>query len=229
MDDKSKAIENKLEIRELQNFYVNSTISNLPELIEERKIDLLEKFNSYIDKNTQTKYTKDGSPYSVLKVNPIIINKYFFSSLNPLSGYQPIYSSETFGIVFNLYEDICSKVNEKIGNYLPTLSNFCKFAGISTNTFRNYCESNDLSMRVLTDKIEDYCFDSSVTASQLGMAKESITKYRMKTEIGRIEKETPTIHIHQDKIIDLKDVSERIESLINYNKKKVVEAEVIER
>ena len=75
-------------------------------------------------------------------------------------------------------------------------------------------------MRVLTDKIEDYCFDSSVTASQLGMAKESITKYRMKTEIGRIEKETPTIHIHQDKIVDLKDVSERIESLINYNKKK---------
>lgn len=228
MDDKLKAVKDKLEIKELQNFYVNSTISNLPELVEERKADLLQKFNSYIDNNSKTNYTKDGNPYKVLNVNPIIINKYFFSSLNPLSGYQPIYTSETLGVVFNLYEEICSRVNEKIGNYIPTLSNFCKFSGITTNTFRNYCESSDLSMRVLTDKIEDYCFDTSVTASQLGMAKESITKYRMKTEIGKIEKETPTIHIHNEKIVDFKDVSERLESLINYNKKKIVEAEVVD-
>lgn len=229
MDDKSKAIEDKLEVRELQNFYVNSTISNLPELIDERKKDLLHKFTSYVNNNSRTRYTKDGNPYKVLNVNPVIINKYFFSSLNPLSGYQPMYSQETLSIVFNLYEDICSQVNEKIGNYIPTLSNFCKFAGISTTTFRNYCDSSDMNMRVLTDKIEDYCFDTSVTASQLGMAKESITKYRMKTEIGKIEKETPTIHLHQENIVDFKDVSERLESLINYNKKKIVEAEVTEK
>lgn len=229
MNEKDKASEDKLAIKELQNFYVNSTISNLPELIEERKVDLLDKFNSYMENNLKTQYTKDGKPYKVLNVNPIIINKYFFSSLSPLSGYQPTYSVETLGLVFGLYEDICSKVNEKIGNYIPTLSNFCKFAGISTNTFKNYGESADLEMRTLIDKIEDYCFDTSVTASQLGMAKESITKYRMKTEIGKIEKEAPTIHFHQENKINLKDVEDRLDSLINYNRKKVVEAEFTEK
>lgn len=224
MTEKEQAIEDKLQIRELQNFYVNSTISNLPELVEERKQDLLSKFTEYIEKNTQTRYSKDGFPYKVLKVNPIIINKYFFSSLNPLSGYQPLYSPETLGIVFNLYEEICSQVNEKIGNYIPTVSNFCKFAGITNTTFKNYFESSDLDMRVLVEKIEDYCFDSSVTASQLGLTKESITKYRMKTELGRIEKETPQIHIHNDTVVDIKDVSKRLDSLLNFNNKKVVEA-----
>ena len=228
MEEKQTAIEEKMEIRELQNFYVNSTISNLPELLEERKNDLLVKFNQYMDKNSQTRYTKDGTPYKVLRVNPIVINKYFFSSINPLSGYLPLYSPETLAVVFDLYEEICSIVNEKIGNYLPTLSNFCKFAGITITTFKNYNESSDINMRILTEKIEDYCFDTSVTASQLGMAKENITKYRMKTEIGRIEKETPQIHIHSEGIVDMKEVKSRLDSLIDYNKKKIVEARVSE-
>lgn len=229
MDKKSQAIEDKLEVKELQNFYVNSTISNLPELVEERQLLLLDQVNEYILNNNKKRYNKNGDLYYELKVNPIVINKYFFSSLSPLSGYQPKYSSESLSIVFNLYEEICSAVNEKIGNYLPTISNFCKFAGISTTTFSNYCDSTDLSMRILTDKVLDYCFDSSVTASQLGMAKESITKYRMKTELGKIEKETPTVHIHAENIVDMKDVTERLDNLISYNKKKVVEAEVIEQ
>lgn len=226
--NRATAVEDKLEIRELQNFYVNSTISNLPELVEERKANLLFKFNEYLSKNTQIRYAKDGSSYKTVKANPIIINKYFFSSINPLSGYQPLYSPETLSIVFELYEDICSEVNERIGNYIPTLSNFCKFAGITNTTLKNYYNSSDLNMRVLVEKIEDYCFDTSVTASQLGIAKESITKYRMKTEIGRIEKEVPTIHIHQENIVDLKEVSSRLDSLINFNKKKVVEVKVDE-
>lgn len=139
-----------------------------------------------------------------------------------------MYSPETLGIVFDLYEEICSQVNERIGNYIPTLSNFCKFAGITITTFKNYYDSSDLSMRVLVEKIEDYCFDTSVTASQLGIAKESITKYRMKTEIGRIEKETPALHIHNDQIIDIKDVTSRLDNLINYNKRKIVEAKIEE-
>lgn len=225
-NENAKAVEDKLEVRELQKFYVDSTISNLPTVVEGRKKELLLKFNQYIDRNSQTKYTKDGTPYKVLKVNPIIINKYFFSSINPLSGYQPLYSPETLGIVFELYEEICSQVNEKIGNYIPTLSNFCKFAGITITTFKNYYESSDFSMRVLVEKIEDYCFDTSVSASQLGLAKENITKYRMKTEIGRIEKEIPQIHIHNDTIVDINDVSNRLASLINYNNKKIIDTKV---
>lgn len=65
--ERAKAVEEKLEIRELQNFYVNSTISNLPELVEERKVSLLSKFNEYLDRTLKRDIQKTEIITKLLK------------------------------------------------------------------------------------------------------------------------------------------------------------------
>ena len=228
MNNREEILEGRLAVKELQKFYVESVVENLPDIVKDRKKILLDKINEYLKNNTKTLYDKNGNPYEQIISNPVVINKYFFCTVNPISGQEMLYNAETLGIIFDLYEEICSMVNERIGNFIPTLTSFCKFAGITIPTFRSYCESSDLELRVVSQKIEDYCFDISVTASQMGIAKESITKYRMKTELGKIEKEAPQIHIHKENYIDVNEITNRLSSLINYNGKKVLEAKIEE-
>lgn len=157
-----------------------------------------------------------------------MIQKYFFQSINPLVNVEPEYSAEKLGILWQLYEEMIGKINAKIGVIVPSLSGFCGFIGIRLSTFRRYKQSVDEDMRVVVEKIEDGCFDSNVAMAQMGFLKERSTVYRMKSEQERIEKETPTIHIHSEGV-DLGDINKRLEELKGFNKKKetIIDAEVV--
>ena len=102
---------------------------------------------------------------------------------------------------------------------LPSLSNFCRFAGITLSTFKGYKSSPDESLRIIVEKIDDACFDTQVTMSQYGAVKERSTIFRMKAEQERVEKETPAIHIHND-AVDLSEITNRLKEIKNYNVKK---------
>ena len=68
----------------------------------------------------------------------------------------------------------------------------------------------------------------NVTEEQMGYIKERSTVYRMKSEQERIEKETPTIHIHNESV-DLANIKKRLNELQGFtNKKKLVEVEIVE-
>ena len=201
--------ENKEQLRELEKMYVDSTIDNLDRIVAERKEELVTKLQQfYVD--TQDK-PEIRSPY--------VISSYFFKSVNPMVSHEPKYSAEKLGIVWDLYGEILREVNINVGRMLPSLSSFCKFAGITLNTFKGYKNSPDEGLRTLVEKISDECFDTQVTMAQEGFIKERSTVYRMKSEQEKVEKETPAIHIHQD-TVDVGSIVNRLKEIKQFNYKK---------
>lgn len=218
--------ENKQKLRQLENMYVNSQIDNLDELVKNRKDELMGKLEEYQDTFKVKRYTKDGTPYEIINVNPIIMQQYFFKSINPIGNREPAYNAEKLAIVWELYNDIMLQVNAKIGEFVPSLTSFCTFAGITLTTFRSWKKNNDIDMRIIVEKINDVCFDTNVTLAQRGELKERSTIYRMKSEQDRVEKEQPQIHIHNEGAIDFNAINKRLDELQGFNKKKSEAIEV---
>ena len=207
--------ENKEQLRTLESMYVDGVIDNLDTLVAEKKAELVNKLQEFYIKSEEKPEIR----------NPYIINSYFFRSINPMASTEPKYTAEKLGIVWDLYQDILREVNMNIGEMLPSLSSFCKFAGIALSTFKGYKNSPDEGLRVLVEKINDECFDTQVSMAQMGLIKERTTVYRMKSEQERIEKETPAIHIHQESV-DVGSIVSRLNEIKQYNvKKSAIEAE----
>lgn len=208
--------KNKRNLRELEQVYVNGTLSNLKEIVEEKKKELEDKLIRYSEENRTTKYTKKGEAYEIPNLNPIIIQNYFFKSINPIGNREPEYNAEKLAIIFELYSDIVSEINSKIGDFIPNISSFCLFAGITTQTFKNYKRSTDLDLRTIYEKINDYCFNSNLTLAQSGKLSEKSTIYRMKVEEDKSEKSEPQIHIHAD-TLDMEMVNRRLKEIQDFN------------
>ena len=161
-------IKNKALVREIEQEYCDGDLSVLNERIQARRYELETKLIEYMEENKITKYDKEGNSHEVPNVNPLVLQKYFFQSINPMVNVEPNYSAEKLGIVWELYEEMIAKINAKVGVVVPSLSGFCSFAGIRVATFKRYKSSVDPSMRIVVEKIEDGCFDNNVTLAQMG-------------------------------------------------------------
>ena len=223
MENREEGMQIKNDLRTLESMYVNSKIDNLEEVVEEKKNELAAKLIEYKIKVQDG--TFDGS-----NLNPLVIQSYFFKSITPIQSREPEYNAEKLGIVFELYSEIITEVNIELGEFLPTISGFCTFAGITTATYKNYRKSSDIDMRTVCEKISDYCFDSNISLAQKGKLSEKSTIYRMKVEQDKSEKSEPQIHIHANDL-DLGMVKDRLKELedFNRNKEKYVKVESKEK
>ena len=223
MENREEGMQIRNDLRTLESMYVNSKIDNLEEVVEEKKNELAGKLIEYKIKVQDG--TFDGS-----NLNPLVIQSYFFKSITPIQSREPEYNAEKLGIVFELYSEIITEVNMQLGEFLPTISGFCTFAGITTATYKNYRKSSDIDMRTVCEKISDYCFDSNISLAQKGKLSEKSTIYRMKVEQDKSEKAEPQIHIHANDL-DLGMVKDRLKELedFNRNKEKYVKAESKEK
>lgn len=223
--NQSVMLKNKKELRELEKNYVEEVLGDINKAIENKRKEIEKKLIEYSETHKVKKRTKDGVEYEVANVNPIVIQKYFFKSISPMMNIEPTYNAEKLGIVWDLYEEMIEKISTDIGVIAPSLSGFCSFAGIRVSTFKEYRKSVDIDMRVVSEKIEDSCFDSNTTLAQFGYIKERTTVYRMKSEQERIEKEMPTVHIHNNNGVDLEQINKRLAQLGNFaDKKNFIEA-----
>ena len=221
-------IANKQEVRMIEKQYVENELGSLELAVENKRKEIEKKLIDFSNGFKVKQYTKNGDEYEIPNNNPILIQKYFFQSINPLVNVEPTYSAEKLGIVWQLYEEMIGKISARIGMIVPNISSFCSFAGIRLSTFKGYKNSPDADMRIVVEKIEDGCFDSNVTLAQMGYIKERSTIYRMKSEQERVEKEMPDIHIHNEGV-NLGDINKRLAALKGLNeKKKAIEVEVID-
>ena len=221
-----ETIENQIEeqnkVRELEEFYVNGTVSDLLPKIQEKKEQLVQQMIEYAKKHeVECKWTKDGDPIDwKIEINPLIINNYFFKPITPIMGQEPIYNAETLGMIFDYYCDILAEVNDKIGNYPSSLTTFCKLAGISFYTLRQLKNSDDYNMRVVVEKIYDQIGDENIIMSQMGVARERTTLFKMKSQNEMVEKAQPQVKVNVNADIDLDRIKERLSHYKNYTSKK---------
>lgn len=220
--DLDKQIDTKLEIRKLEEFYVNGTIADLMPVINEKKEELVKDMIVYASEHRQpVKWDKEGNPISfAIITNPLVVNNKFFKSIVPLGMQEPCYNAEKLSLVFDYYCDLVSEVNDKIGDFPSSLTSFCKLAGITLTTLRNYKNSPDYNMRVIVEKIYDQIGDENITLSQIGRLSEKTTIFKLKTQNEIIEKVQPTVHINITEQPDMERIAERLSKYSNFSKKR---------
>lgn len=230
-----KELQEKYELQTLEKMFVSNQIDNLDMLLQEKQKEFESNMLKIENKLYTIEYDEKGKALKKLNKqykNPLVLNNYFLKSINPYKNIQPEYTAESLNAVFDLYCEILTEVNVRIGTLPPSISSFCKFAGISTYTFKGYKSSAEIEMRTIVDMIEDYCYDTSVSMSQGGFVKERSTVYRMKSEQERMEKEQQKVVINA-KSVNIGEVQEkikRIQELKKYNNKnKLIEAQFEEK
>lgn len=213
--DKQSEIDenNKIKVRKLEEFYVNGTVSDLIPELNKQKDKMVEKMIEYAKENKiACKWDKDGYPVDyTVEIKPIVINNYFFKSIVPLGSKIPTYSAEQIAMAFDYYMDIITNINVHIGNYPTSLTTFCKFLGISMATLRNYRNSEDMDMRNIIEKIYDQIGEENLTMSQMGVAKEKSTLFRLKTQNEIVEKATPNVNITYKTTINKDDLENKLD------------------
>ena len=202
----------KMELRELENFYVKGTVEDVNQKIEELKEQKVNEIIKYAKDHEKEIFNKDGDVVGHrVEYNPLVVSNVFFKSICPLSNAMPKYNAEKLGMVYDYYTYLVTEVNEKIGNYPSSLANFCKLAGITTRELAGYKRSSDYDMRVVVEKIYDDIGNDNITMSQMGRAKETSTLFKLKTQNEIVEKTNPNINISYKEIIDTTKLNTNLE------------------
>lgn len=212
--DKKLADEakNKQSVRELEQFYTNGKVDTMLKSIDKKRDEVIAEMEKYAKENTKpVKWNEEGQPVKfAVDSNPLVVLNYFFKPITPLSCQEPIYSAEQLGMIFDYYCEILANVNAKIGYFPSSLTSFCKLAGITTSTLRQYKASPDYNMRVVAEKIYDQIGDENITMSQMGYVKERTTIFKMKSQNEIVEKVQPNININITEKPDIERIAERI-------------------
>lgn len=210
------------DLRELEQDFINDKISNMMNSIEAKKQELIGEMQIYAEENKiPVKWDEDGNVTKYeTRVNPLVITNYFFKPIIPITSQEPIYNSEKLGMVFDYYCDLIAEVNDKIGYFPSSLTSFCKLAGITLSTLRNYKNSADLSMRIVAEKIYDQIGDDNITLSQLGAVRERTTIFKMKSQNELVEKEQPKVSINIVEKPDYERIQERLDKYKYFSNKK---------
>lgn len=216
-------IESQNQIRKLEQFYVEGKVDNMLETIEERKGQLIDEMIEYAKKNEKcVKWSKDGDELDFeVMINPIVVSNKFFKPIIPISSQEPVYTAEELGMVFDYYCELLYEVNDKIGYFPSSLTLFCKFSGITMNTLRRWKNSDDLNMRIIVEKIYDQISDENLTMSQMGVAREKTTLFKMKSQNEMVEKAQPNVNISiKTEPIDFDKINQRLSNYSCYADKK---------
>lgn len=211
-----------MKIRAIEDFYTNGVVENLEEILKEKKDALINKMMKYVEENTQPILDKEGNQIDTyVAYNVISVNNLFFKPITGSTCLSPKYNAEKLAIVFDFYNYLLQNINEKIGKFPSSISSFCKLAGISTSTLKAYSESQDLKMREVVQMIYDQVGDENLTMGQLGMVRESMTKYKLSTQNNMKEKEKGnSTNINVLNISSKEELDSRIErykTLLNDN------------
>jgi hypothetical protein len=210
------------DLRELEQDFINDKISNMMNSIEAKKQELIGEMQIYAEENKiPVKWDEDGNVTKYeTRVNPLVITNYFFKPIIPITSQEPIYNAEKLGMVFDYYCDLIAEVNDKIGYFPSSLTSFCKLAGITLSTLRNYKNSADLSMRIVAEKIYDQIGDDNITLSQLGAVRERTTIFKMKSQNELVEKEQPKVSINIIEKPNYERIQERLDKYKYFANKK---------
>ena len=197
LKDKNQAIreQNKIAVRELEEFYVNGTINDITKAIDTLKEEKVNEMINYASKHEKFIYDKEGDIIDTyVEVKPIVISNYFFRSICPLHNKVPIYNAEKLGIVFEYYNYLISEINDRIGNYPPSLLSFCKLAGISYQTLREYRNSSQV--------------------------REKSTIFKLKAQHEMVEKVQPNVNITYKEVVNTDRINANLEKYKDFIEKK---------
>lgn len=176
---KKKEIENS-EKKEQEKQYL-AIMEAKKEVLEQSMLDLpkfLEEKNKEIVKEI-AKIPRDEGGLPMGTPAPIIINA--LSKGMNFAGVTPKYNAQTLYLAFEHFKEAVDNINREIA-FIPSKQSLASYLGISVTTLNMYKKSQDPYLREQAEIIEDYLIESSLMSSQMGVAKEKSTMFRLKAE-----------------------------------------------
>ena len=211
-EENVKEQEMKLQVQDLEQFFVDGTVLDINTKLEELKEQKVNEMIEFASKHEKPIYNKDGDEIDTyVEVNPLVVNNYFFKSICPLGNKIPIYNAEKLALVYDYYLYLITEVNDKIGNFPSSIPSFCKLAGITSKDLREYRRSADIDMRNIVEKIYDEIGDNNLSMAQLGRVKGTPTQFKMKTQNEMVEKQQPNVNITYKEVINTDRMDKNLE------------------
>ncbi|MBE5820421.1 MAG: hypothetical protein E7310_06395 [Clostridiales bacterium] len=189
----------------MENKVEKQNVSNMKqELIKKEYQDNL---TSYLDSKLDEvieKLQKSNKNLSTIELRSLLAQK------NTI-GVSPKYNNTELAILFDYYQLFIENIN-KVKQFLPTKKNFCSFIGVSSKTYDNWRQAEDIERQEIMQKIDDYITDILLTSAQDGEVKEISTIYRTKAEHGMVEASNPIIIEHKSQA-DINSIMKQIEAV----------------
>ena len=212
--------EIKKELVKAEKSLTDYTIDNLTTDLELRKSNIVEKIDDFIDKNMYLD-DKNKLRMNIKGSSSLVISEFFFKPVVPVVGVEPKYNAEKMSLVFDIYRETVSEINIRIGKFIPNKSHFCRFAGITTQTYNNYMKSNDENLQNVMLMIDDYMLDANLTSSQNREVDNVTTIYRTKVEQNKQEQPVQQTVVLAD-TVDINMIQKRIRKLNSIREAKVI-------
>lgn len=187
----------KLSIRQAELKIFERAKENLPIVLEER-INEIELALSEELKNEKGLVSA--------RIHQLISRQTSYSG-NNMIGYSP---KELF-IVFNAYKELVEKINRH-HLFVPSVKNFCAFAGFSSITYKNHLQSTDDEKRNVAQMVDDYISDMLLDASKMRRTDAATSIFVAKAEHQMAEAVNPITVQHQGQI-NLDQVFNRIDQI----------------
>lgn len=212
--------EIKNELVKAEKSLTDYTIDNLTTDLELRKSNIVEKIDDFIDKNMYLD-DKNKLRMNIKGSSSLVISEFFFKPVVPVVGIEPKYNAEKMSLVFDIYRETVSEINIRIGKFIPNKSHFCRFAGITSQTYNNYMKSNDENLQNVMLMIDDYMLDANLTSSQNREVDNVTTIYRTKVEQNKQEQPVQQTVVLAD-TVDINMIQKRIKKLNSIREAKVI-------
>lgn len=193
----------------------NDFIKNIDGYLVEAQEDM----QKYADEHTNTKLDKYGNEENVIDYNPIVVTEKYFKPIFDDFSFVPEYNYQELSVLYKYYNEMLTKVNDIIGFFPSSLSLFCNFICVPMNTFKELRNSQDTLLANVVNRIFDSIEENNMTLSQLGMAKERTTLFKLKSQNEVVEKTTPNVNISIKKTIDTKKIAGTIDEYSDYLEK----------
>jgi hypothetical protein len=206
---KEKNEIDKIAIKNAEKEIFERDKANLPTILKERMMSL----------ELALEQGLEGNGLTSARIHQLISRQTYYSG-NNMIGYSP---KELF-IVYQAYTEMIDKINQyKL--FVPSIKNFCAYAGFSSNTFENYLQSPDDEKRNVAKMIEDYISDMITDASKMRKTDNATSIYELKSVHKQVEATNP-ITINHTNQMNVSDILSRVEAI---KKGQVIEGEFKEK
>ena len=119
---------------------------------------------------------------------------------------------------------IIDKINLYICPFAPDLKDFCKMANLTNDKLVEYRDGTTPEMKIVIDKLYDYCRDGNLVLGQSKVFSASVTSLKAKSELEIKEKKEPNVNINiTTERVPLNVIKDKINAITNYEKKALKE------
>lgn len=190
-------------------------------LDNEFKDKINEMIQTFLKKFVEHRYDKYGNDEKV--VNPMAVKAYFFNSIVEDITFNPIYTNEQMNRFVLAFQYMIEQINLYICPFAPDLKDFCKMINITNEKLIEYRDNDTPEMKIVIEKLYDYCRDGNLILGQSKIFSASITQLKAKSELEIKEKVSPKVNINITEKIPLEVMQDRLKAIANFETKTIGE------